>query len=81
MDTDDEEDEVDVAALRNERGDGGTPGTRVPVAATVKNQVPRERTSQGVFSMNGACGDMQSLENLCSYETHCPRNVCPDCVL
>ncbi len=61
MDTDDEEDEIDVAgeaALRSGRGEGGTPSTRVVDAATAmlqQNQVPRERTSQGVFSANGAC--------------------------
>jgi len=59
MDTDDEEDEIDVSGVAARgRGEGGTPSTRVVDAATAmlqQNQVPRERTSQGVFSANGVC--------------------------
>lgn len=70
METDDEEDEIDVAGVavpRSGRGEGATPSTRVVDAATAmlqQNQVPRERTSQGVFSPNGVWGHLLWLERL-----------------
>lgn len=84
MDTDDEEDEIDVtgdAALRNGLGEGGTPSTRVVDAATAmiqQNQVPRERTSQGVFSANGPC--VKKICGSCNaYILGITRDLCPDC--
>jgi len=87
MDTDDEEDEIDVAGvatLRSGRREGGTPSTRAVDAATAmlqQNQVPRERTSQGVFSADGvcvrkACGSWKAYVKLLLLV---PRDLCSDC--
>ena len=82
MDTDDEEDEIDVSGVAARgRGEGGTPSTRVVDAATAmlqQNQVPRERTSQGVFSANGVCVVMCGSWNVYTNFFY-PRNIRPDC--